>query len=133
GGLQVWGGREPRLAWGFFPPWGPRAQNLAGGGGGKMPQPPQNVLAPADVRALAALGDFDAVKNETRVLVPVRLFGVGRLINRFLAPLPLIRQLCLRHFTVCRSLRRLADGKSASTIIPARNERGTIAAPSYRR
>jgi len=58
----------------------------------------------------------------------VRLFGIGRLINRFLAPLPLIRQLCLRHFTVCRSLRRLADVRSASIIIPARNERGNIEA-----
>ena len=30
----------------------------------KMPQPPQNVLSPADVRALAALADFEAVKSE---------------------------------------------------------------------
>jgi len=120
--------RETRLVIGYFSHlWYP-ALKLAEAVGLKMPQPPQNVLAPADVRALAALGDFDAVKNETRVLVPVRLFGVGRLINRFLAPLPPIRQLCLRHFTVCRSLRRLADVKSASIIVPARNERGNIEA-----
>jgi SAM-dependent methyltransferase len=80
------------------------------------------------VRALTALGDFDAVKNETRVLVPVRLLGLGRLINRFLAPLPLIRQLCLRHFTVCRSLRQATEVKSASIVVPARNERGNIEA-----
>src|SRR5262249_2701385 len=75
---------------------------------------------------LAALGDFEAVKNETRVLVPLRLFGLGRLVNRFLAPLPLVRGLCLRHFTVCRSLRRPAEVSSASVVIPARNERGNI-------
>jgi Glycosyl transferase family 2 len=94
----------------------------------KMPQPPQNVLAPADVRALAALGDFEAVKNEIRVLLPVRLFGLGRLTNRFLAPFPLVRQLCLRHFTVCRSLRQAVEVRSASIVIPARNERGNIEA-----
>jgi glycosyltransferase involved in cell wall biosynthesis len=101
---------------------------IGGGNGQKMPQPLQSVLAPADVRALAALGDFDAVKNETRVLSPVRLFGLGRLVNRFLVPLPLIRQLCLRHFTVCRSLRRSAEVRSATVVIPARNERGNIEA-----
>ena len=53
------------------------------------------------------------------MLLPVRLFGLGRLINRFVAPLPLIRQLCLRHYTVCRSLRRsprsveIGDGRGS--------------------
>ena len=120
--------RETRLVVGYFSHvWYP-ALKLAEATGMKMPQPPQNVLSPTDVRELAALGDFDAVKNETRVLAPVRLFGLGRLVNRFLAPLPLIRYLCLRHFTVCRSLRRPAEVKSATVVIPARNERGNIEA-----
>jgi glycosyltransferase involved in cell wall biosynthesis len=58
----------------------------------------------------------------------VRLLGLGRLVNRFLAPLPLIGNLCLRHFTVCRSLRRSAEVRSATVVIPARNERGNIEA-----
>ena len=120
--------RETRLVIGYFSHlWYP-ALKLAEAMGMEMPQPLQSVLAPADVRALAALGDFDAVKNETRVLCPVRLFGLGRLVNRFLAPLPLIRQLCLRHFTVCRSLQRSAEVRSATVVIPARNERGNIEA-----
>jgi SAM-dependent methyltransferase len=93
----------------------------------KMPQPPQNVLAPADVRSLASLADFEAVKTERRLLSPLRLFGLGRLINRFIAPFPLFSSLCLRHYTVCRSLRRLGDAPHTATIvIPARNERGNI-------
>jgi SAM-dependent methyltransferase len=120
--------RETRLVVGYFSHlWYP-ALKMAEATGMKMPQPPQNVLSPTDVRALAALGDFDTVKNETRVLLPVRLLGIGRLINRFVAPLPLIRQLCLRHFTVSRSLRRLAEVSSATVVIPARNERGNIEA-----
>jgi SAM-dependent methyltransferase len=121
--------RETRLVIGHFSHlWYP-ALKFAEAVGLKMPQPPQNVLAPADVHALAALADFDAVKNEMRVLSPARLLGVGRFINRFLAPFPLIRQFCLRHYTVCRSLRRQGtDVKSATVVIPARNERGNIEA-----
>jgi SAM-dependent methyltransferase len=111
-----------RLVIGYFSHlWYP-ALKLAEALGLKMPQPPQNILSPSDVCALAALADFEAVKGERRMLVPERLFGVGRLINRFLAPLPLINTLCLRHYTVCRSLRqRPPEPTSASIVIPARN------------
>lgn len=121
--------RETRLVVGYFSHlWYP-ALKSAEAVGLKMPQPPQNVLSPADVRALVALADFEAVKNEKRVLLPMRLLGVGRFVNRFVAPLPLIASLCLRHYTVCRSLRRCAtDGMSATIAIPTRNERGNIEA-----
>ena len=90
-------------------------------------EPPQNVLAAVDVRSLAALADFDAVKSERRLLSPLRLFGLGRLINRFLAPFPIFNSLCLRHYTVCRSLRRLGEApRTATVVIPARNECGNI-------
>ena len=121
--------RETRLVIGHFSHlWYP-ALKSAEAVGLKMPQPAQNVLAPADVRLLAALADFEAVKSEARLLLPVRLLGLGRLVNRFLAPFPLIRQLCLRHYTVCRSLRQsAADVTSATIVVPARNERGNIEA-----
>src|SRR3974390_2880262 len=93
----------------------------------KMPQPPQNILSPADMVALVALADFEPVKSEQRLLLPVRAFGLGRLVNRFVASLPLVRSLCLRHYTVCRSLRcSRADVSSATIVVPARNERGNI-------
>jgi SAM-dependent methyltransferase len=119
--------RETRLVVGYFSHvWYPILK-LAEATGMKMPQPPQNVLAAADVRSLAALADFDAVKSERRLLSPLRLFGLGRLINRFLAPLPIFNSLCLRHYTVCRSLRRLGEApRTATVVIPARNERGNI-------
>jgi SAM-dependent methyltransferase len=121
--------RETRLVIGYFSHlWYPVLKSVEAAGL-KMPQPPQNVLSPADVRALAALADFDAVKSEPRLLLPMRLFGLGRFVNRFLAPLPLIDHLCLRHYTVCRSLRRPArDLTSATVVVPARNERGNIEA-----
>ena len=93
----------------------------------KMQQPPQNVLAPADIHGLADLADFEPVKSEKRLLVPFRLFGLGRLINRFVAPFPLIRNLCFRHYTVCRSLRHVGtETNSVTIVLPARNEQGNI-------
>ena len=94
----------------------------------RMPQPAQNVLAPADIRAIAELANFETIKSEIRMLTPIGLFGVGRLVNRFVAPFPLIRNLCLRHYSVCRSLRRTDDVASTTIVIPVRNERGNIAA-----
>jgi SAM-dependent methyltransferase len=121
--------RETRVVIGHFSHlWYP-ALRFAEMVGLKMPQPPQNVLSPADVHLLATLVDFEAVKSEARLLLPVRLFGLGRLVNRFLAPFPLIRQLCLRHYTICRSLRLpAADVGSVTIVVPARNERGNIEA-----
>jgi SAM-dependent methyltransferase len=120
--------RETRLVIGYFSHlWYP-ALKLAEAVGLKMPQPPQNVLSPADVGALASLADFETVKSEARLLMPVRAFGLGRVVNRFLAPLPLVRGLSLRHYTICRSLRRRPHVRSASIVIPARNERGNIEA-----
>jgi SAM-dependent methyltransferase len=125
--------RETRVVVGYFSHlWHPLLK-LAEWTGLKMPQPPQNVLALADVRALAALADFEAVKSERRLLSPARLFGLGRLVNRFVAPLPLFNSLCLRHYTICRSLRHLDDPpRTATVVIPARNERGNIE-PAIRR
>src|SRR5262249_30930739 len=121
--------RETRIVIAYFSHlWYP-ALKLAEAVGLKMPQPPPNVLSPADVGPLAALADFETVKSEARLLMPMRLVGLGRIVNRFLAPLPLIRGLCLRHYTVCRSLRRREPAiRSASVVIPARNERGNIEA-----
>lgn len=119
--------RETRLIIGYFSHlWYPGLK-LAELVRLKMPQPPQNVLSPADLGALVALSDFDPIKSDRRVLAPVSAVGIGRVVNRFIAPLPLICHLCLRHYTLCRSLRRAVSSvKSATVVVPARNERGTI-------
>jgi SAM-dependent methyltransferase len=94
-----------------------------------MPREAQNVLAPEDVQSIASLANFDSVRTELRLLAPVRIFGLGRLVNRFVAPWPLINRLCLRHYTVCRSQQCVDDQvRSATVVIPARNERGNIEA-----
>jgi SAM-dependent methyltransferase len=95
--------------------------------GVRRPQPQHNVMSPPDIANLARLADFDPIKSEKRMLVPFRLFGVGRLVNRFISVLPVVREAALRHYTVCRSLRATdAAIASATVVVPARNERGNI-------
>jgi len=95
----------------------------------RAPQAPQSVLSPNDIRNFVHLAGYEAIKSVPRLLSPLRLLGLGRLINRFLSPLPVLRLLNFRHYTVCRSLRRFDDDiKSATVVIPARNERGNIQA-----
>jgi SAM-dependent methyltransferase len=126
--------RETRLVIAYFSHlWFP-ALKAAERVGWRMPQPsPYNVLSPTDVRGLVELADFEPIKSEIRLLSPVKMFGLGRLINKFLAPWPVIRNLCLRHYTVCRSLRhREKVVTSATVVVPARNERGNVE-PAVRR
>lgn len=119
--------RETRIVIGYFSHLWQPVLKLAEMLGQRMPYPQQNVLAPEDVAALAHLADFDPVKSERRMLMPVSLFGIGRLINRFISVLPGIRLFALRHYVVCRSFHVTDDNlKSATVVIPARNERGNI-------
>jgi len=96
--------------------------------GAKMRQIPLNRLGPEDVSALLELADFDVIKRDWRQLLPRSLFGLGTLVNRSLATLPIIRRLGVRHYVVARSRRHAGlDNPSTTVVIPCRNERGNIA------
>lgn len=93
----------------------------------KSRQPKINYIATADFLNLMDLADFEAIRQDRRQLLPRRLLGLGTFVNRFIAPLPGIRQLCLRTYIVGRPVRQFPDRKfSASVVIPCRNERGNI-------
>lgn len=95
--------------------------------GQKMPQEEQNALSTEDITNLLSLADFDVVKREWRQLMPRKLLGLGILVNRYLAPFPLIRRACLRNYVVARPIRDIKKRKpSATVLIPCRNERGNI-------
>ena len=87
----------------------------------------RNLLTKTDFQNILDLSDFELIRIEQRQLIPFGFWGLGRLINRFIAPLPGIRRLCLRTYVVARSLRaRRPDNPSTSIVIPCRNERGNI-------
>ena len=90
-------------------------------------QPKINYIATADFLNLMDLADFEVIREEQRQLLPRRWLGLGPSINRFIAPLPGIRQLCLRTYIVGRAVQKFPDRKfSVSIVIPCRNERGNI-------
>ncbi|MDB5575427.1 MAG: uncharacterized protein JWR80_603 [Bradyrhizobium sp.] len=90
-------------------------------------QPRINYIATVDFLNLMDLADFEVISQEQRQLIPLRLFGLGPFVNRYIAPLPGIRQLCLRTYLVGRPIRKFPDRKfSASILIPCRNEKGNI-------
>jgi SAM-dependent methyltransferase len=86
-----------------------------------------NYIATADFLNLMDIADFEVISHEQRQLVPMRWFGLGRFVNRFIAPLPGIRQLCLRTYIVGRPVLQFPDRKfSVTIVIPCRNEKGNI-------
>src|ERR1700719_2365367 len=90
-------------------------------------QPRINYIATADFLNLMDLADFEVISAEQRQLLPRRWLGLGPFINRFIAPLPGIRKLCLRTYLVGRPVRKFPDPKfSVSILIPCRNEKGNI-------
>ncbi|HUL54518.1 MAG TPA: glycosyltransferase [Opitutaceae bacterium] len=91
----------------------------------RTPPPENSWLASSDVKALLALTDWEAVKFQSRILSPIRLAGLGPLVNRYFSPL--FSWLCLSVFCIARPAR--SDPRppaSVSVIIPARNEAGNI-------
>jgi ubiquinone/menaquinone biosynthesis C-methylase UbiE len=90
-------------------------------------QPVINYIATADFLNLMDLADFEVINREQRQLLPLRLFGLGTFVNKYIAPLPAIRALCLRTYLVGRPVKLFPERKfSASILIPCRNERGNI-------
>jgi SAM-dependent methyltransferase len=95
----------------------------------QMPAVAQNWLATEDIENIVQLADFEVVKRDWRQLLPRRFLGLGPLINRFVAVLPVIRRACLRNYVVARPKPSGARRElSATIVIPCRNERGNIAA-----
>tara|TARA_B100000029_G_C17520341_1_gene939635 strand:+ start:190 stop:1641 length:1452 start_codon:yes stop_codon:yes gene_type:complete len=96
----------------------------------KMPEIKTQLLNLNDIKSFLKIANFDVVRLEKKILSPIKLFGLGRVINRYLATLPIFSFFCLRQYVVARSLESLRkiDYNSASVIIPCKNEAGNIEA-----
>ncbi len=119
--------RHTRLVIVYFAYFWEPLLRLAEAFGFKMPTEEPNVLSTDDITSLMELSGFQVIRREWRQLLPLRLLGLGPLVNRYLGTLPLVRRFSLRNFVVGRSLRAGAGHVvSASVIVPCRNERGNI-------
>ena len=84
-------------------------------------------LSQRDIEMFLRLSGYETVKKEYRILLPKRLLGLGPLVNKLIAPLPVFRAFCLRSFTVARSMDvERASMPSVSIVIPTRNEQGNV-------
>ena len=127
GNLRGLCSRDTRLVIAYYSSLWEPVLTLAEKLGLKMPQESQNYLSAEDIAEILALADFEVIRREWRQLVPVRLFGLGPLLNRYIGTLPLIRHAGLRNIIVARSLDTRGLGAPSTTVvIPCKNERGNI-------
>lgn len=84
-----------------------------------------NWLTSKDTENIFTLEGFDLVRSGRRFLLPVDLGPFSDFINRTIAQLPLINNLCLTCYQIYRSPKSFQE-YSVSIIIPARNEEGNI-------
>jgi SAM-dependent methyltransferase len=102
--------------------------SLAEKAGQKYPLPLLNWTTREDIGNLLHLADFEVVRNRTHILVPKHVPLLTPLANRFLAPLPLIRQFALTNWVVARPAELGGERRtpSVSVVCPCRNEAGNI-------
>lgn len=119
--------QDTRLIISYFSQmWGP-VLNLGAKAGLKMPQPETNFISHVDLDNILDLAEFEPIRRDSRQLLPRRAFGMGTLINKYVATLPLIDRLCLRTYLVARSRRAMVSEELSTTVlVPCRNERGNI-------
>lgn len=102
--------------------------SLAEKTGLKYPLPLLNWTTREDMANLLRLADFEVVRNRAHILLPKHVPLLTPLANRFLAPLPLIRQFALTNWVVARPAALAGERRtpSVSVICPCRNEAGNI-------
>jgi len=91
--------------------------------------PEASWVAREDLAGLLHLSGFEVVWTRPRVLVPARLLGLGRLLNRWLAPFPPFTLLAVTNVVVARPQRPpFPQGHRpvVSVVVPCRNEEGNI-------
>ncbi len=96
--------------------------------GAKEPTLPQNWLSLGDMKNLLHLAGWEIIREDTRILWPLRTPLVAPFFNRWLAPL--LRSFCLTVFVVARPRPQpsLERQYRCTVVIPARNESGNIEA-----
>ncbi len=96
--------------------------------GWRAGETPLTFLTHTDLGHLASLSGFQVVRVRPAAYFPFRLLGLGTLLNRALAAVPLVRWAAYSSVITLRP--RLGDAAppSLTVVVPARNERGNIAA-----
>jgi hypothetical protein len=90
--------------------------------------PPSTFVTYTDLDNIARLAGFRVVRTRPVVYSPLRLFGVGSVLNAVLPIVPGLRHLSLAAVVVLAPNDASRQSPSISVIVPTRNERGNISA-----
>lgn len=87
----------------------------------------ENYVPYAQVVNLLELSGFEVTRSKDGILLPIYIPGFSKFVNRWMAPLPLLRHLCLVKVTTARKIsREIRLPDSVSIVVAARNEEGNI-------
>lgn len=111
----------------YNPLWEPLVI-LAEAAGLKAKNPRQNWLAMADIENLLYLNNYEVIKKGYRFLMPFHVPLLSPFFNKFLAKMPLLKELGLIQFIIARETpaRPAPRAYSASVMVPCRNEAGNM-------
>jgi hypothetical protein len=89
---------------------------------------PTTFITWTDLDNICRLAGFERVRARPAMYFPWRLLGLGDAVNKLLPAIPLIRSLSFTSVVVVRPMIHENGPVAVSVVIPARNERGNIAA-----
>ena len=92
----------------------------------KQRQPNQNWFSVQDVKGLLHLENFETIKIDRKILLPIYIPILNFLFNAIISNLPLFNRLNLLSIITARPLPDENENISVSIVIPARNEHGNI-------
>ena len=93
---------------------------------------PTTFITWTDLDNICRLAGFERVRARPAVYFPWKLLGLGALINKLMPAIPWIRSLSFTTVIVVRPVMPESRPVSISVVIPARNEKGNIAAALQR-
>ena len=94
----------------------------------RMKRPIMHWLPPQVIRNILKLSDFETVKADYRILMPVYIPVISTLLNRIVAKMPFFRKLALNDIVIARTCEKRGDAEATtcSVVVPCRNEKGNI-------
>lgn len=93
----------------------------------KMKASRNNWMNIRDISNLLEISGFEEIRSGKMMLLPAGIPVVSFLVNKYLANLPLLNDLCLVSFIISRPVQQETREMSVSVVVPARNEKGNIA------
>ena len=118
--------RDSRVIVVLYNPYFASIYRLANRLGLQAGDKPTTFVTNTDMENIARLAGFRVVRMRAAVYSPLRLLGLGTLLNKVLPAVPLLRHFSFAAIAVLAPMGCPRKEPSISVIVPTRNERGNI-------